>query len=99
MPSHCLHSQLGASQVCRQAQVSFCGRAKGPSGHLAARHDVCVTDACFADISTPQHLLTANDCSQASQTVQQHVTELADLSVQQQVKGTTQYLRPQLQAE
>jgi len=46
-----------------------------------------------------QHLLTANDCSQASQTVQQHVTELADLSVQQQVKGTTQYLRPQLQAE
>jgi len=46
-----------------------------------------------------QHLLTANDCSQASQTVQQHVTELPVLSAQQQAKATTQYLRPRLQAE
>jgi len=44
-------------------------------------------------------LLKENDCSQASQTVQQHVTELPVLSVQQQAKATTQCLRPRLQAE
>ncbi|DBB18188.1 hypothetical protein WJX82_005563 [Trebouxia sp. C0006] len=59
MPSHCLHTQLGASQVCRQAQI--------PQHRVAAFADSKRLQSSFANRSAARHRTASLKCTAASE--------------------------------